>query len=192
MEAYKCFNIAKYIGKMSQYKRQKLIRALEILSSEEGAEPDHHWAYPPEREEFRISIEDDKVVSVITTDQPGVQPGPSPDFISFVPTPLRLDMARGDMVRDIGAGRKSVLTHISGGIRAKVGRGDVDVSVVTVDQPGVQPGPAPDFISFVPRPLRLNMARGDMVQDIEAGRKSVLNHIYGGIGAYAHLLTQPQ
>ena len=41
VEAYKCFNIAKYIGKMSQYKRQKLFRAMEILSSEEGAEPDH-------------------------------------------------------------------------------------------------------------------------------------------------------
>ena len=30
VEAYKCFNIAKYIGKMSQDKRQRLFRALEI------------------------------------------------------------------------------------------------------------------------------------------------------------------
>ena len=62
VEAYKCFNIAKYIGKMSQYKRQKLFRAMEILSSEEGAEPDHHRAYPPEREEFRISLVECEII----------------------------------------------------------------------------------------------------------------------------------
>ena len=51
---------------MSRDKRQRLFRALEILPSglpsEEGAEPDHHQAYPPEREEFKISSVECEVI----------------------------------------------------------------------------------------------------------------------------------
>merc|ERR1711951_119658 len=106
-------------------------------------------------------------------------PGPAPDFISFVPTPLRLDMARGDMVRDIGAGRKTVPTHISGGIRAKVGRGYVDDETYVPDSE-YNKNEEDEEQPLVPTHARLDMARGDIVRDIGAGRKIAPNHISAG------------
>ena len=45
-----------YINPNSGSARYSRNRVLEIISSEDGGEPDHYYTHSPEREEFRISI----------------------------------------------------------------------------------------------------------------------------------------
>ena len=95
-------------------------------------------------------------------------------------------MASKEMVRDIEVGRKkdSLQNIISMTSDEKTSEhnqseealnteDDTPVPEVTADQPVVQPGPAPDLLSLVVIHLRLDMGSGEMVRDIEAGRKMV-------------------
>ena len=78
-----------------------------------------------------------------------------------------------------GAGRKTVPTHISGGIRAKVGRGHVDDETYVPDSE-YNKSEEDDEQPLVPTPLRLDTVRGGISGGIRAkvGRGDVDDETY--------------